>query len=139
MPWLSDSAGHASDRNGRVFLVSEAALDQAEEACLADSELRALRRERDVERRVAPSKIRILSPTWRGRFRGSFTGCPFAEARTIAKHTARRDSGRVGRTAAGRSLEQEALTLSVVAHIRHPSHPVRSASDERLLSPGANH
>src|SRR5216683_1758012 len=34
------------------ILISETALDQAEEECLADSELRVLRRERDTERRA---------------------------------------------------------------------------------------
>src|SRR5256884_7249799 len=42
-----------------------------------------------------------------------FPGCPPKVAQTIAEHTARRGSGRVGRTAAGQSLEEEALTLAV--------------------------
>jgi hypothetical protein len=45
--------------------------------------------------------------------------CPPKEARTIAEHTARRGSGRVGRTSAGRSLEEAALTAAVIAHVRH--------------------
>jgi hypothetical protein len=56
------------------ILVSEAALDQAEEECLADSELRALRRDRDAERRTVlhpclhPISLRVWDPnaadTW---------------------------------------------------------------------------
>ena len=37
----------------------------------------------------------------------------------IARHTSLRGSGRVGRSAAGRSLDEEALTLAVVASVRH--------------------
>lgn len=48
-----------------------------------------------------------------------FPSCPPKEARTIAEHSARWGSGRVGRTATGQSLEEGALTLTVVAHIRH--------------------
>jgi len=47
-----------------------------------------------------------------------FPGRPPKGAQTIAEHTARRGSGRVGRASAGERLEEEALTLAVVAHIR---------------------
>jgi len=99
------------------ILVSEAALDQAERECLADTEVRAFGRERDRERRAEQDQ-NLLADMAREISR-LFPGCPPAEARTIAAHTARRGSGRVGRTAAGRSLEEEALTLAVIAHIRH--------------------
>lgn len=48
-----------------------------------------------------------------------FPGCPEAELAAIAEHTAVRGSGRVGRTEAGRNLEQRALTAAVVAAVRH--------------------
>jgi hypothetical protein len=48
-----------------------------------------------------------------------FPNCPAGEAREIAEHTARRGSGRVGRTEAGRSLDEKALTLAVIAAVRH--------------------
>jgi hypothetical protein len=48
-----------------------------------------------------------------------FPGCPAARARAIARHAAVRGSGRVGRTAAGRALDDRAVTLAVVASIRH--------------------
>jgi len=44
-------------------------------------------------------------------------GCDYHRA--IAAHTSRRGSGRVGRTAAGRALEPEALNAAVIAAIRH--------------------
>jgi len=99
------------------ILVSEAALHQAEEECLADSELRALRRERDAERRVQYDLDLALQMAQ--EISRLFPGCPPREARSIAEHSARRGSGRVGRTAAGQSLEESALTLAVVARIRH--------------------
>jgi hypothetical protein len=84
---------------------------------LVFSILRALRRERDADHRAEQDQ-NLVAEMARERSR-LFPGCPPAEARTIAEHTARRGSGRVGRTAAGRSLEAAALTLAVVAHIRH--------------------
>jgi hypothetical protein len=60
-----------------------------------------------------------------------FPGCPPEEARTIAKHTSYRGSGRVGRTAAGRALDEEALTAAVTASIRH-----RHTKYDRLLMRG---
>ena len=109
-------------------LISEAALDQAEEECLADSELRALRRERDTKRRAEYDQDLVTQMAQ--KISALFPGCPVGEARAIAEHTARRGSGRVGRTAAGQSLEEEALTLAVVAHIRHR----RTRYDQLLMS-----
>ena len=98
-------------------LVSEEALDRAEEECLADGELRARRRERDEERRVESDRDLVVRMT--DAISGLFPGCPVEEARTIAAHTARPGSGRVGRTLAGRSLDEGALTAAVVAAVRH--------------------
>jgi len=51
--------------------------------------------------------------------RQMFPGCPPQESRAIAAHTSVRGSGRVGRTASGRALGEEALRAAVVASIRH--------------------
>jgi hypothetical protein len=48
-----------------------------------------------------------------------FPGCPPERATTIAKHTGLRGSGRVGRSAAGRALDETAITLAVTASARH--------------------
>ena len=48
-----------------------------------------------------------------------FPGCPAGRAEAIALHTSLRGSGRVGRSAAGRSLDEKAITLAVVASVRH--------------------
>ena len=48
-----------------------------------------------------------------------FSRCPPERAEAIARHTALRGSGRVGRSAAGRALDEQAITLAVVASVRH--------------------
>ena len=52
-------------------------------------------------------------------------------ARAIARHAAVRGSGRVGRSAAGRALEDRAVELAVVASIRH-----EDTSYDKLLMAG---
>ena len=99
------------------LLVEEPALEQAEQQCLADEDARMRRRERDRERRA----------DWDVKLQGHlvaeisrlFPGCPAPRAEAIATHTSLRGSGRVGRSAAGRSLDEKAITLAVVASIRH--------------------
>jgi hypothetical protein len=54
-----------------------------------------------------------------GKIRAFFPGCPPSEALAIARHTAERGSGRVGRSASGRALDEAALRLAVTASIRH--------------------
>jgi len=110
------------------ILVSEAALERAEQECLADSEQRARKRERDEVRRAEHDRDLVVLMT--GAILRLFPGCPPEEARTIAAHTARRGSGRVGRTFAGRALEESALTAAVVAAIRHR----HTRYDEFLMS-----
>jgi hypothetical protein len=55
----------------------------------------------------------------RQQIRRLFPRCPVGRTEAIARHTSLRGSGRVGRSAAGRSLDDEALTLAVVASVRH--------------------
>jgi len=99
------------------ILVEEAALERAEQECLADALQRTRRRERDEVRRAEDD--RKLAAQIAEAILELFPGCPPGEARVIAAHTALRGSGRVGRTSAGRGLETEALTAAVVAAIRH--------------------
>jgi hypothetical protein len=99
------------------LLVENAALEQAEQQCLADEDARMRRRERDRERRAA-ADVELQAAMMR-EIRRFFPRCPAGRAEAIAQHTSLRGSGRVGRSAAGRSLDEEALTLAVVASIRH--------------------
>jgi hypothetical protein len=99
------------------ILVEEAALERAEEQCLADADARQRRKERDAERRAGQDlEFQDLLAIQITRL---YPGCPPARARAIAAHTALRGSGRVGRSAAGRALDAEAIRLAVVASIRH--------------------
>jgi hypothetical protein len=110
------------------ILVEEAALRQAEARCLADDEARRRRRERDRERRA------VLDVAFEARLTEAvvrlFPGCPAGRAEAIARHAAVRGSGRVGRSAAGRALDDHAVTLAVVASVRHED----TGYDELLMA-----
>ncbi|WP_238845250.1 DUF2293 domain-containing protein [Nocardia terpenica] len=111
------------------ILVEEAALVRAERLCLADEEVRLRRRERDRVRRDEQDV------EFRDRFateiRRLFPHCPDDRSAEIAEHAALRGSGRVGRSAAAKVLAAEAVTLAVVASIRH-----RDTAYDRLLMNG---
>jgi hypothetical protein len=110
-------------------LVEESALEQARAECSADAEQRSERRERaDIYR---GKQDQVLATRMAESIREMFPGCPPEEARAIAAHTSVRGSGRVGRTASGRALEEEALRAAVVAAIRH-----RHTKYDRLLMRG---
>jgi hypothetical protein len=98
-------------------LVERPAIEQAEAECLADEEARARRRVRDAERR-RDEDVEFQRELER-EIHHLFPRCPRARLREIATHTGERGSGRVGRTAAARALDPEAVTLAVVAAIRH--------------------
>ncbi len=87
-------------------LVEEDALSRAEQECLADEEARRLRQRRDAERR-AGQDLEHEGALGREITR-LFPGCPPTRAEAIARHTAARGSGRIGRTAAGRALDADA-------------------------------
>jgi hypothetical protein len=99
------------------LLVEEAALEQAEQECLADEEARARRREREAARRAELDRQYVQQ--FAGRVRELYPGCPPEREIAIAEHACLKYSGRVGRSAAAKSLEEEAIRLAVQAHIRH--------------------
>jgi hypothetical protein len=110
------------------ILVEEQALERAEQECLADEEARARGRERDAQRRAdADLELQAQMASEIVRL---FPGCPAERAQSIARHTSVRGSGRVGRSAAGRALEPEALELAVAGAIRHQD----TAYDELLMA-----
>ncbi len=102
-------------------LVEEEALARAEEECLADAEVRARRREREAARRAELDQRYVDAFT--ARIKELFPGCPARTVRAIAEHACRKYSGRVGRTAAAKALDEEAVRLAVIAHIRHEQTP----------------
>jgi hypothetical protein len=110
------------------ILAEAAAIERAEEECLSDAEARARRRERDKGRR-ATDDVRFQAE-FAAAIRELFPGCPARRAEAIARHAAVRGSGRVGRSAAGRALDPDAVHLAVAASVRH----VDTGYDELLMS-----
>jgi hypothetical protein len=110
------------------ILVTAEAIQAAEEACDADAPDRALQRRQAaayrqvVDARLVDAMVEAILE--------AFPGCPANSARQIATHTAERGSGRVGRSAAGRALDSQAVKLAVIAHIRHQHTPY----DELLMA-----
>lgn len=108
----------ARKRNERQgILVEEQALEKAEVQCLSDREQREKRKIRDAERRDQ------LDEKYRTQFaqkiRGLFPGCPPNSEYEIADHACQKYSGRVGRSADARNLDETAIRSAVIAHIRH--------------------
>jgi hypothetical protein len=99
------------------ILVERLALQKAEQECTQDADERASARARGAEHRR--KEDRALFVRMVQQIGILFPGCPPREVAAIAEHTAQRGSGRVGRTEAGRKLEQHALTLAVAAAVRH--------------------
>jgi hypothetical protein len=99
------------------LLVEELALQQAEQECLADSEARERRREREAVRREELDQQYI--ERFAQEVRKRFPGCPPGREMVIAEHACQKYSGRVGRSAAAKEFSEEAIWLAVTAHIRH--------------------
>ena len=112
-------------------LVEEPALEQAEQDCLADENARQRRRLREEGRR-AQHDVEFQA-AFAQAIGELFPGCPPERADDIAGHAGARSSGRVGRSAAGRALDPEAVTLAVVASVRHVDTPY-----DRLLMSGVS-
>ncbi len=125
------------------LLVQAAALEHAEQECLADDDARARRREREAGRREELDQEYVAR--FAARVRELFPRCPAGREKTIAEHACVKYSGRVGRSAAAKSLDEAAIRLAVVAHIRHTEtrydellargydrHAARSGVDEAI-------
>ncbi len=111
------------------LLVEALALEQAEKECLADSEVRARRREREAARREELDQDYV--ERFAAQVRALFPRCPAGRKVTIAEHACLKYSGRVGRSAAAKSLDENAVRLAVVAYIRH-----RETKYDELLARG---
>ena len=103
------------ERQGQ--LIEEAALERAEEECLADADVRARRREREAERRELLDQAYIAQ--FSERIREIYPNCPPGSEKTIAEHACEKYSGRVGRSASAKEFDEEAINLAVIAHVRH--------------------
>jgi hypothetical protein len=99
------------------ILVESAALDKAEEESIADAELREIRRQRQAEKRAQLDEQYVKQ--FADHILKLFSHCPVATAEKIAQHACLKYSGRVGRSAAAKSFDPEAIMLAVRAHVRH--------------------
>ncbi len=113
LKWSRDRKRY--ERQG--LLVEERALELAEEECLADADMRARRREREAERRVE------LDETFVDQFavsiREAFPRLAVGREQKIAEHACLKYSGPIGRSALGKKMDEHAVRLAVIAHIRH--------------------
>jgi hypothetical protein len=99
------------------ILVEETALQRAEQECLSDADARALRQAREAERRAELDQEYILH--FAARVRELYPACPLGREQEIAQHACQKYSGRVGRSASAKKLDEKAIHLAVIAHIRH--------------------
>lgn len=99
------------------LLVEAQALEQAERECLTDSEARARRREREAVRRAELDRQYV--DRFAARVRDLLPRCPSGREVAIAEHACLKFSGRIGRSAAAKSFDENAVRLAVIAHIRH--------------------
>ena len=113
------------------LLIEEPALRQAEQECLADSDLRKRRRLREAERRLEMDHEYLVR--FAARLRDMFPHCPKGRELEIAEHACRKYSGRVGRSASAKTLDENAVRLAVIAHIRH-----RETDYDSLLTRGSD-
>jgi hypothetical protein len=112
------------------ILITAEALRRAEEECLADEERRARQRERAAERRENED-LEYLAAVM-VKLKELFPGCPPEAAERVAAWTCQKHSGRVGRSAAAKDFDPQALRLAVIAHIRHE----HTRYDELLMQYG---
>lgn len=112
------------------ILAAPDAIELAESECLADEERRAQQRVRAAARREREDEAyeaRVAE-----KLKELYPDCPPKSAECIAAWTCRRHSGRVGRSAAAKEFDPQALHLAVIAHIRHE----HTDYDEQLMRHG---
>lgn len=99
------------------LLVEKKALEKAEQECFADADSRERRRLRAEEKREQVDREYIRR--FAARIREIFPKCPKSQADETAEHACLKYSGRVGRSAGAKDLDEGAIQLAVRAHVRH--------------------
>lgn len=99
------------------LLVEDNAIEKAEQESAADATQRAERRAQAALRRAELDEQYV--ERFAARVREVFPHCPAGRERPIAEHACRKYSGRVGRSAAAKELDEQAVRLAVTAHVRH--------------------
>ena len=82
-----------------------------------DADARARAREREAQRRSEMDREYV--DRFARRMRELFPRCPPGVDLAIAQHACLKYSGRVGRSAAAKALDEQAVLLAVAAHVRH--------------------
>ena len=98
------------------LLIKEEALATAEAECLADEDARRRSRDREAARRAELDEEYVRR--FAERIRELFPRCPGRE-RSIAEFACQKYSRRVGRSAVAKQLDEDAVSLAVIAHVRH--------------------
>jgi hypothetical protein len=111
------------------LLVESEALQRAQQECLSDEDQRRIARERSASAREREDKRYIEQ--FASAIQASYPACPGPETLAIARHACQKHSGRVGRSAAAKALDVEAVDLAVRAHVRHTH-----SEYDRLLGSG---
>lgn len=114
-----DRAHNRYERQG--LLIEAQALELAEQACLADREVRTRRRGQQTARRTELD--RQYAERFAMRVRKLFPGCPPGRERAIAEHVCLNRGSRLGQSVAAKRLDEKAIRLAVIAHIRHTETP----------------
>jgi hypothetical protein len=99
------------------ILVEAEAIEQAEKECLADADQRRRKAERRAIRAAELDQKFVAD--FAKAIRKHFPQCPSEEATQIAEHACCKYSGRVGRSAAAKELDEGAIGLAVAAAVRH--------------------
>jgi hypothetical protein len=99
------------------ILVEASALVRAEEECLSDADVRERRRAEAAAYRERHDRRYVEA--FAQAVRERYPSCPPGADVEIAEHACEKHSGRVGRSAAAKELEPEAIDLAVRAHVRH--------------------
>ena len=110
------------------LLVENEALEKAEQECEGDAAQREERRARAALRRAQVDQGYIAQ--FAGRIRELYPLCPPGREQVIAGHACQKYSGRVGRSEGAKNLDNEAVHLAVLAHLRH----TETNYDDLLLS-----
>ena len=96
---------------------------------MEDADARTHRREREAERRAGLDQEYIQR--FAARVRELNPACPPGREQEIALHACQKYSGQVGRSASAKALDEKAIRLAVIAHIRHAE-----TNNDALLSQG---
>lgn len=99
------------------LLVQAEAIEKAEQECLEDAAIRDRRRQLEAIKRE--ERDNDFMQEFSLRIRQLYPSCPQGRETIIAEHACAKYSGRVGRTASAKEFDQKAISLAVIAHIRH--------------------